>query len=88
MFINIKGRMGKYNALVTWFYKDNLDYLKEIIPQIYMREYNERIPNYFHDITTIKDLKNFVKAEMKDMQDYPYGFKHIEGTYALYQCIG
>lgn len=88
MFIKIKGdHFGKYNAIVTWFYRDNLDYLKEVIPSLYIREYGEEIPSYFHDIKTIKDLKNFVKVEM-DSAEYPFGFKHIEGTFALYQCIG
>ena len=88
MFINIKGHNGKYNAIVTWFYKDNIEYLKEVIPNIYMREYGEPIPKYFHTINTIKELKSFIKMEMNDMRNYPFGFKHIDGTYALYQCIG
>lgn len=88
MFIKIKGRMGKYNAIVTGFYKDNLDYLKKAIPVVYSREYGEEIPSYFHKIHTIKDLKNFVKVEMDDMDNYPFGFKHIEGVYCLYECIG
>ena len=88
MFIKIKGdHFGKYNAVVTWFYKDNLEHLKKVIPRIYRREYGEEIPSYFHKIKTIKDLKNFVKVEMDDCE-YPYGFKHIEGTFALYECIG
>ena len=86
MFIKIKGdHFGQYNASVTWFYRDNLDYLKKAIPRIYSREYGEKIPSEFHDIKTIKDLKNFVKNEMDDCE-YPCGFKHIEGTFALYEC--
>lgn len=88
MFIKIKGRIGYYNAVVTWFYKDEIDYLKKAIPRIYAREYGEQIPNYFDKINTIKDLKNFVKVEMNDMDNYPFGFKHIDGTFALYECIG
>lgn len=88
MFIKIKGHMGMYNACVTWFYKDNIDVLKDIISRIYMREYGVEIPSEFYEITTVKGLKNFIKKEMNDMDNYPYGFKHIEGTYAVYQCIG
>lgn len=88
MFISIKGRIGKYNADVTGFYKENLDYLKRYIPMIYMREYGTEIPNEFEDITTIKELKSFVKEYMSDMDSYPYGFKHIDGVYCLYQCYG
>lgn len=88
MFIRIKGdSFGKYNAVVTWFYKDNLNHLKRVIPIIYLREFDEEIPSEFHDITTIKGLKDFVKSEM-DVCEYPYGFKHIDGTFALYECIG
>ena len=88
MFIKIKGdHIGYYNASVTWFYRDNLDYLKEVITRLYAREYGEEIPSYFHDIKTIKDLKNFVKTEM-DTCEHPFGFKHIDGTFALYQCFG
>ena len=88
MFISIKGHIGKYNAIVTWFYRDNLDYLKIAIPRIYMREYGEQIPNEFDNIRTIKELKQFIKDHMSDMDNYPFGFKHIMGTYALYECIG
>lgn len=88
MFIKIKGRIGYYNAIVTGFYKDNLDYLKRRVQYIYGREYGMRVPQEFHDITTIKDLKTFIKTEMNDMDNHPYGFKHIEGVYCLYECIG
>ena len=88
MFISIKGRMGKYNASVTGFYKGNLDYLKRVIPQIYAREFNEPIPSEFHEISTIKELKSFVKEHMVDMDNYPFGFKHIDGVYCLYECYG
>ena len=88
MFITIKGNIGKYNAIVTGFYKDNLSYLKRRIPTIYNREYDMLIPSEFHDITTIKDLKAFVKEHMDDMDNYPFGFKHIDGVYCLYECIG
>jgi len=88
MFITIKGRMGKYNAVVTGFYKDNLDYLKKAITYIYIREYGIEIPKEFNDIKTIKGLKKFVKTEMDDMDNYPYGFKHIDGVYCLYECLG
>lgn len=88
MFISIKGDIGKYNAVVTWFYKDNLEHLKRVIPFVYMREYGREIPSEFHSISTIKALKEFIKENMSDMDNYPYGFKHIEGTYALYECIG
>lgn len=88
MFITIKGRFGKYNAIVTGFYKNNIDYLKKRITEIYSREYGETIPPYIHDIKTVKDLKNFVKTEMNDMDTYPYGFKHIDGVFCLYECIG
>lgn len=88
MFIKIKGKIGNYNAIVTWFYRDNLDYLMEVIPKIYLREYGDFIPKEFYYIKTIKDLKIFIKENMFDMDNYPYGFKHIEGTYALYECIG
>ena len=88
MFIKIKGdHIGHYNCVVTWFYKDNLEHLKKVIPYIYSREYGRRIPSEFHEIKTIKGLKEFVKEEM-DTCEYPYGFKHIDGTYALYECIG
>ena len=88
MFIKIKGdNFGMYNAVVTWFYRDNLDHLKKVIPKIYMREFDEEIPKEFHDIKTIKGLKEFVKEEM-DSCEYPFGFKHIDGTFALYECIG
>lgn len=88
MFINIKGYTGKFNAVVTGFYKDNLTYLKRYIPIIYMREYGVEIPKEFEDITTIKELKTFVKEEMSDMDNYPFGFKHIDGVYCLYECLG
>ena len=88
MFISIKGHMGKYNAVVTGFYKGNLDYLKDVIPRVYAREYGEQIPEYFDEITTIKDLKEFVKTEMDGMDNYPFGFKHIDGVYCLYKCVG
>ena len=88
MFINVKGYTGKFNAVVTGFYKDNLDYLKKTIPNIYMREYGGHIPEEFYSINTIKDLKEFVKTEMEDMDSYPFGFKHIDGVYCLYECLG
>ena len=88
MFISIKGRMGKYNAIVTGFYKDNLDVLKRAIPIVYRREYGYEIPSAFYDISTIKELKEFVKEEMDDMDNYPFGFKHIDGVYCLYECLG
>ncbi len=88
MFIKIKGdHIGHYNAVVTWFYKDNLEYLKEVIPKLYERKCYGSIPSEFHNITTIKGLKEFVKENFNDWE-YPYGFKHIEGTFALYVCIG
>ena len=88
MFIKIKGRIGYYNAVVTPFYIFYIDDLKYSIPRIYAREFHEEIPSYFHDISTIKDLKNFVKVEMHDMDNYPFGFKHIDGVFCLYECIG
>lgn len=88
MFISIKGWMGKHNAVVTAFYKENLDYLKEVIQNVYVREYGERVPDYFNGIKTIKALKEFVKTEMDDMDNYPFGFKYIDGVYCLYQCVG
>lgn len=88
MFIKIKGHTGSYNAVVTAFYKDNLEHLKKSIKFIYGREYGNVVPDGFDDISTIKDLKKFIKEEMSDMDNYPYGFKHIEGIYCLYECIG
>lgn len=86
MFIKIKGRIGNYNCNVTSFYKDNLDYLKERIRYIYGREFGIEVPKYFNDIKTIKNLKQFIKDEMHDMDNYPYGFKHIDGVYCLYEA--
>ena len=60
VFIKIKGWTGCYNAVVTWFYKANIDELKYRIERIYNKEYGEEIPNYFHSIETIKELKQFV----------------------------
>ena len=88
MFIRIKGHEGNYNAIVTGFYKNNLDYLKRKIPVIYAREYGEEIPAYFNSIKTVKDLKNFVKVEMNDMDTYPFGFKYMDGILCLYECLG
>lgn len=88
MFIKIKGRTGYYNAVVTGFYKSEMDYLKRRIKSIYQRETGEQIPNYFEDINTIKQLKQFVKVELHDMDNYPNGFKHIDGVFVLYECIG
>lgn len=88
MFIRLKGKTGMYNAVVTWFYKDNFDYLKEAVAFVYRREYGENVPVEYDEIKTIKGLKQFIKDEMEDMNNYPFGFKHIDGTYALYQCIG
>lgn len=86
MFIKIKGRIGNYNCNVIAFYKDNLDYLKERIRYIYGREFGIEVPKYFNDIKTIKNLKQFIKDEMRDMDNYPYGFKHIDGVYCLYEA--
>lgn len=89
MFIKIKGHIGNYNCNVVGFYKGNLDYLKERIKYIYGREFGVETPSYFNEIKTIKGLKQFVKDEMiKDMRNYPYGFKHIDGIYCLYEAYG
>lgn len=88
MFIKIKGdHIGHYNADVTWFYRDNLDYLKKVIPRLYEKKYYGTIPSEFYDIKTIKSLKEFVKTYFDDWE-YPFGFKHIDGTFALYICYG
>ena len=88
MFIRLNGRIGYFNADVTWFYKDNLDYLKGRIKLIYLREIGGPIPDEFNSINTITALKAFIKEHMSDMDNYPFGFKHIDGTYVLYECYG
>lgn len=88
MFIKIKGHMGMYNCIVTGFYKGNLDYLLKTIRGIYGREFGVEVPSYYNEITTIKELKTFVKEEMGGMDNYPFGFKHIDGVYCLYEAMG
>jgi hypothetical protein len=87
MFIKIKGKSGNYKCIVDEFYKENLDYLKEKIRYIYAREYGIEVPTEYNHIKTIKALKEFIKNEMKDMDNYPFGFKYINGVYCVYEAI-
>lgn len=87
-YIKIKGYTGKSLCGLTAFYKDNLDYLLEKIRRIYGREYGVEVPPYYNEICTVKALKEFIKNEMDDMDNYPYGFKHIDGVYCLYEAYG
>ena len=39
-------------------------------------------------IFTDDELKQFIKDEMSDMDNYPYGFKHIDGIFCFYEIYG
>lgn len=87
VFINIKGYSGKFNCRVIGFYRENLEYLKDIIEKIYKERIDSDIPSYFWSINTIKELKEFTKTEMVPyMESYPCNFKHIDGIYSLYEA--
>ena len=87
VYISIKGYTGKFNCQIIAFYKENIELLKEKVKNIYKDEVNFNLPSYFWEIETIKKLKEFVKTELVPYIDnYPYGFKHIDGVYCLYQA--
>ena len=86
MYIKIKGFSGYHNCRVTPFYKNNFDYLKDRIKNIYRDNVDFTLPEFFWEIETIKDLKLFVKEYLVEYIDvYPYGFKYINGLYCLYE---
>ena len=56
------------------------------IPYLALSEVTDKFTMAFNEIKTIKDLKQFIKDEMYDMDNYPFGFKHIDGVYCLYEA--
>lgn len=86
MYITVKGFTGHFLADVVPFNMDNKERLQRIIERIYFNETGERLEG--DELRTLGRMKEFVRENLQDMDNYPTGFKHIDGIFCFYEIYG